>query len=125
MKPQFPLRYFLASVLLLAGLATLFSLSAALRTQQELRRQLEEKGEALAGALDISSRNAILSNALVEEVIAQRLLDNARLVDQLMASRPPDREWLKRISAANGLSRIDLLDRDGRPYAFPPPRPPI
>ena len=40
MKPQFPLRYFLASVLLLAGLATLFSLSAALRTQQELRRQV-------------------------------------------------------------------------------------
>ena len=44
----------------------LFSLSTALRTQQELRRQLEEKGEALAEALDISSRNAILSNALME-----------------------------------------------------------
>ena len=27
MKPPFPLRYFLASILLLAGLATLFSLS--------------------------------------------------------------------------------------------------
>jgi two-component system NtrC family response regulator len=64
MKPPFPLRYFLASILLLAGLATLFSLSAALRTQQELRRQLEEKGEALAEALDISSRNAILQEVL-------------------------------------------------------------
>jgi two-component system sensor histidine kinase HydH len=122
MKPPFPLRYFLASVLLLASLATLFSLSTALRTQQELRRQLEEKGEALAEALDISSRNAILSNALMEEMIAQRLLDNARLVDQLLLSRPPDREWLQRISTANGLARIDLLDRGGRPYEPPPPR---
>jgi two-component system sensor histidine kinase HydH len=124
MKPPFPLRYFLASILLLAGLVTLFSLSTALRTQQELRRQLEEKGEALAEALDISSRNAILSNALMEETIAQRLLDNARLVDQLLLSRPPDREWLQRLSAANGLARIDLLDRRGHPYE-PPPRPPM
>jgi two-component system sensor histidine kinase HydH len=122
MKPPFPLRYFLASVLLLASLATLFSLSTALRTQQELRRQLEEKGEALAEALDISSRNAILSNALMEEMIAQRLLDNARLVDQLLLSRSPDREWLQRISTANGLARIDLLDRGGHPYEPPPPR---
>jgi len=122
MKPPFPLRYFLASILLLAGLATVFSLSTALRTQQELRRQLEEKGEALAEALDISSRNAILSNALMEEMIAQRLLDNARLVDQLLLSRPPDRQWLQRISTANGLARIELLDRGGRPYE-PPPSP--
>jgi signal transduction histidine kinase len=125
MKPPFPLRYFLASVVLLASLATLFSLSVAHRTQQELRRQLEEKGDALAGALEISSRNAILSNVLVEEMIAQRLLDNARLVDQLLLlSRPPDPSWLKRLSATNGLARIDLLDRAGRPYD-PPPRPPM
>jgi signal transduction histidine kinase len=124
MKPPFPLRYFLASVLLLATLVTLFSLSAALRTQQELRRQLEEKGGALAEALGISGRNAILSNALMEEMIAQRLLDNARLVDQLLLSRPPDPKWLERISAANGLARIDLLDSRGRPYQ-PPPRPPM
>jgi signal transduction histidine kinase len=124
MKPPFPLRYFLASVLLLATLVTLFSLSAALRTQQELRRQLEEKGGALAESLGISGRNAILSNALMEEMISQRLLDNARLVDQLLLSRPPDPKWLERISAANGLARIDLLDSRGRPYE-PPPRPPM
>jgi two-component system sensor histidine kinase HydH len=124
MKPRFPLRYFLASVLLLASLATLFSLSTALRTQRELGRQLEAQGRALAEALDISSHNAILSNALMEEMVAQRLLDNARLVDQLLLSRPPDRDWLRRISAANGLARIDLLDRQGRPYE-PPRRPPM
>jgi len=119
-----PLRYFLASVILLAALAAVFGISEALRTQQELTRQLDEKGVALAGALEISSRNAILSNALMEEMITQRLLDNARMVDQVLLSRPADPEWLKRVSAANGLARVELLDRAGRPYEPPPPTPP-
>ena len=121
MRRRPPLRYFLASVLLLAALAALFGLSEALRTQQELTRQLDEKGLALAGALEISSRNAILSNALMEEMITRRLLDNARMVDQVLLSRPADPEWLKRVSAANGLARVELLDRAGRPYKPPPP----
>jgi signal transduction histidine kinase len=123
MTRRSPLRYFLASVLLLAALAAFFGISEALRTQQELTRQLDEKGLALAGALEISSRNAVLSNALMEEMITQRLLDNARMVDQVLLSRPADPEWLKRISAANGLARVDLLDRAGRPYEMSPPPP--
>ena len=124
MKRRSPLRYFLASVLLLASLAALFGIAEALRTQQELTRQLEEKGRALIGALEISSRNAVLANALLEQMITQRLLDNARMVDQVLLSRSVDTEWLKRISAANGLARVELLDRDGRPYE-PPPTPPM
>jgi signal transduction histidine kinase len=125
MKRRSPLRYFLASVILLAALAALFGISEALRTQQELTRQLEERGLALAGALEVSTRNAILASALVEQMITQRLLDNARMVDQVLLSRPADPEWLKRISAANGLARVDLLDRDGRRYEpAPPPAPP-
>src|SRR6266545_266621 len=122
MMRRSPLRYFLASVLLLAALAALIGLSEALRTQQELTRQLDEKGLALAGALEISSRNAILSNALMEEMITQRLLDNARMVDQVLLSPPADPDWLKRVSAANGLARVELLDRAGR--AYEPPQPP-
>jgi two-component system sensor histidine kinase HydH len=37
--------------------------------------------------------------------------------------RPPDPEWLRAVAAANGLLRVDLLDRDGRPYAWPGPPP--
>ena len=122
MKSPFPPRYFLASVILLSAITALFAASTALQTQREFSRQLEEKGLALAEALETSSRNAISSQALVEEMIGQRLLDNARLVDQLLLSRPPDSEWLRQISAANGLTRIELLDRDGRPWI--PPAPP-
>ena len=116
MRSPFPPRYFLASVILLSAITALFAVSTALQTQREFSRQLEEKGLALAEALETSSRNAISSQALVEEMIGQRLLDNARLVDQLLLSRPPDPEWLRQISAANGLTRIELLDQDGRPW---------
>jgi two-component system sensor histidine kinase HydH len=123
MKLPFPSRYFITSVLLLSALVALVVVSGARRIQRELSSQLEEKGLALAEALETSSRNAILSNALMEEMVTQRLLDNARLVDQLLRLHPPSPEWLEQLAAANGLARIDVLDRDGRPYA-PPAQPP-
>jgi signal transduction histidine kinase len=123
-KVPFPPRYFVASVLLLAALTAFYAVSVARRTQQELSRQLAGKGLALADAIETASRNAILGNRLIEEMIAQRLFDNARLVDQLLLSRPFDAEWLDGIRAMNRLARIELLDRDGRPYTPPPPGPP-
>jgi signal transduction histidine kinase len=117
----FPPRYFLVSVLLLTALVTVITVSAARRTRAELSRQLEARGVALADALETSSRNAIRSNALVEEMIGQRLLDNARLLDELLRLRPPDPDWLRSMAATNRLLRVDLLDREGRPYAWPDP----
>jgi two-component system sensor histidine kinase HydH len=123
MAPAFSPRYFLASVILLAALVTVATISLARRTQQELARQLEETGAALARTIEASSRQAIRGNALMEEMIGQRLLDNARLLDELLRYRPPDPDWLRSIAAMNHLRRIDLLGRDGRPYAWPAPPP--
>lgn len=120
MRKSFQPRYFLASIALLLVVVGLYSASAIRRTQHELTRQLEEKGIALADVFETSSRNAIQGNALIEEMIAQRLLDNARLIDQLLLSRPFDPAVVKRVSAMNRLQRVDLLDRAGRPYTrFP------
>lgn len=120
-----PARYFLASVVLLAALVSVVAVSAARRTQRELARQLEDTALALANALEASSQNAIRANALMEEMIGQRLLDNARLLDQLLRFRPPDPDWLRSVSATNRLLRVDLLDRDGRPYVWPVPPGPM
>jgi len=115
-------RYFGASILLLLVLVAVFATLSARRTQQELRRQLEERGLALAEVFETSSRNAIRGNVLMEEMIAQRLFDNARLIDQLLLSGPLDKKALAEISVANRLRRVDLLDSEGRPY-IPPPMP--
>lgn len=123
MRRLVPARYFVASVLLLSALLVLLGVSTARRTRQELARQLEQKGRALAETVEIASRSAIEGNALVEEMIAQRLLDNARLIDELGLARSLDPETLAGIRAANRLRRVDLVDRDGRPWTRPP-RPP-
>jgi signal transduction histidine kinase len=115
-------RYFVASIALLIGLVVVHAVTAAKRTQAEVAAQLAAKAMALADALEASSINAIRSNALVEEMIAQRLTDNARLIDELLRW-PLSPGELDRIVARNGLRRVDLLDPDGRPWT--PPMPPM
>ena len=116
MRRVFLPRHFLASGLLLLILASLYVFFEAQRLQQELLRQTEGKGAALAKAMEASVRNAIVGNAFLEDLIEQRLLDNARLIDQLLLSRSVDQALLNEVSAMNRLQKIDLLDREGRPW---------
>jgi signal transduction histidine kinase len=116
MQRVFLPRHFLASGLLLLILASLYVFFEAQRLKQEFLSQTEDKGAALARAMEASVKNAIVGNALLEELIGQRLLDNARLIDQLLLSRQVDQALLKEISAMNRLQKIDLLDREGQPW---------
>ena len=116
MRRVFLPRHFLASGLLLLALASLYVFFEAQRLKQEFLRQTEDKGTTLAKAMEASVRNAIVGNALLEDLIGQRLLDNARLIDQLLLSRQVDQALLKEISAMNRLQKIDLLDQQGQPW---------
>ena len=116
MKVFFLPRHFLASGLLLLFLASLYVVFEAYRLKQEFLRQTEDKGAALAKAMEASVRNAVVGNALLEDLIEQRLLDNARLIDQLLVARRVDQALLTEISAMNRLQKIDLLDAQGRPW---------
>jgi len=119
MKRPSLVRYFIASVLLLLIVVSAYGLSESRRLQQELLRQAEAKGMALAEAMEASTKNAILGNSLLEEMVSQRLLDNARLIDQLLLLRPIDHALLQEISAMNRLQKVELLDREGLPWIFP------
>jgi len=116
MRRFFLPRHFLASGLLLVILASLYVFFEAQRLKQEFLRQTEDKGAALAKAMEASVKNAIVGNALLEDLIEQRLLDNARLIDQLLLSRRVDQAFLKEVSAMNRLQKIDLLDPEGQPW---------
>jgi signal transduction histidine kinase len=116
MRRVFLPRHFLAFGLLLLALASLYVFFEAQRLKQELLRQTEDKGTTLAKAMEASVRNAIVGNALLEDLIGQRLLDNARLIDQLLLSRQVDQALLKEVSAMNRLQKIDLLDQQGQPW---------
>lgn len=121
MNPRTSSAYFLASLLLLVLLVSAHAITAARRTQAELRAQLSDKGLALAEAVEASSRHAIRSNALMEEMIAQRLLDNARLIDELLAFPGTGAAEVARLAEQNRLRRVDLVDLEGRPWTPPPP----
>jgi len=116
MQRVFLPRHFLASGLLLLILASLYVFFEAHRLQQALLRQTEDKGTALAKAMEASVKNAIVGNALLEDLIRQRLVDNARLIDQLLLSRHVDQALLAELSAMNRLQKIELLDEQGRPW---------
>jgi two-component system sensor histidine kinase HydH len=121
MSARLSTRYFLASIVLLVALVAAFTVTTARRTQAQLQAELERASQSLADALETGSRNAVRGDALVEAAVAQRLFDNARLVDELLR-RPIDLDDLARLARRNGLRRIDLLDLDGRPWT--PPAPP-
>lgn len=116
MKTVFLPRHFLASGVLLLVIASLYVFFEATRLQEELLRQTEDKGTALAKAMETSVKNAIVGNSLLEDLIRQRLVDNARLIDELLRSRRVDEALLQELSTMNRLQKIDLLDEQGRPW---------
>jgi len=117
-------RHFILSVLLLLALAAVYIFSEAQRLQQELMRQTEAKGMALVETMETNLRSAILGNSLLEDLISQRLLDNARLIDFLFRFQPVNQKILQQIAAMNRLQKIEVLDLKGKPLELPPLPPP-
>jgi signal transduction histidine kinase len=109
-------RYFILAVFLLLGVIAAYVFFEARRFQQELLRQTEAKGAALAEAMESNIRNSILGNSLLEDLIGQRLIDNARLIDQLLQFPPVDQALIQEVARANGLRKIELLDLKGQPW---------
>ena len=107
--------YFLASVLLLLGLFSLYVFYESRWLEQELVHQVEVKALALTKTMETSAKKSIKGNALIEELVRQRLLDNARLIDRLLTANSPER-LVQRVSAINDLYKVELLDRQGRPW---------
>ncbi|HSB79290.1 MAG TPA: ATP-binding protein [Candidatus Methylomirabilis sp.] len=107
-------RYLILTVLLLATLVGLYMFLDARRTRLELEREVQERSSALLWTLLTSSRNATAGSNLVEGSIRQRLLDNAHLVDQLLAAGGLNASQLDRIVVRNHLQRIEFLDRRGQ-----------
>ena len=109
----------LATVLLLIILLGAYTLMESRRLQRNLGRELEDRAVALIDILEASSRNAIASNALVEEAVAQRLLDNARFIDFFLSRTSRPQELVERLVAENRLAKVEFLDSEGHPISLP------
>jgi signal transduction histidine kinase len=119
MRPGLAWPALLATVCLLILLLGGYTLIESRRLQQSLARELEERALALIGILEASSRNAIATQTILEEVVGQRLLDNARFVDFIVAWSPRAPELIQRVVAENKLAKVELLDPKGQPITLP------
>jgi signal transduction histidine kinase len=119
-------RYGLAALLLLVALIMGLGVFVILNEARSLQQVLRDQGLALAEALETSARNALLANQRLEEAIAQRLLDNARLLDRLLQHEPLSNHLLAELTARQQLNRVEVLDDQGQVMAtsaitMPPP----
>jgi signal transduction histidine kinase len=106
-------RYALAALLLLVGLVTGLGVLGVWLESRTAQQVSEDLGLALTEALETSGRNVLLANQRLEEAIAQRLLDNARLLDRLLDYVPLSNHLLAELAAYNGLDRVEVLDLQG------------
>jgi len=107
--------HFVALGLLVLVLVSFYGFIEARRLKREFLRQTEDKGVALASAMAAGVTNAIVGNVPLEKQIEQRLLETARLIDQLLLTHRADQALLMEVSARNRLQKIDLLDPQGQP----------
>ncbi|MBI3016049.1 MAG: hypothetical protein HYY65_13545 [Candidatus Tectomicrobia bacterium] len=118
-------RYFLASLAVLLLAIAGIGLLAAVKQRDNLTRVLMEEGSSLAAVLQVGGRNAVAANRALENLIAQRLLDNARLIDELAGNGRISEGDLLEIARENRLQKIEILNERGEPEELRPGRGPF
>lgn len=105
------LRYVVIITLLLALILFLIALFGIKQSKSNMLRVMEEEGMALLEGLVLSSQNAVRANALVEELVGERVRDVANLVSQMEKEGKVSSAVLENIVRESNLSRIDILDQ--------------
>ncbi|UCB52596.1 MAG: hypothetical protein JSV10_00425, partial [Candidatus Zixiibacteriota bacterium] len=105
------LRYVVIITLLLGLILFLIALFGIRQSKSNMLRVMEEEGAALLEGLILSSQNTVRANALVEELVGERLHDIASLVNQMEKEGRVSNVALEGIVKESNHSRIDLVDK--------------
>ncbi|KPK99541.1 MAG: hypothetical protein AMJ91_07410 [candidate division Zixibacteria bacterium SM23_73_3] len=105
------LRYVVIITLLLALLLFLIAVFGIQKSKSNMLRVMEKEGMALLESLILASQNTVQANALIEELIGERLGDIANLVDQMEKDGKVSNSKLESVVRKSNLSRIDILDQ--------------
>ncbi len=81
--------------------------------ERELTHVLDEQSLAIMTALEKGSSNAIQSFDLIEELLAEKLLSNARLIEQMDYANVLSEDLLKKIAKENHIFRANIFDERG------------
>jgi len=83
------------------------------QSKKEIFQLLYEHSSTLLESVIQSSKNTLNSSYEIEDLIADRLLDNARMIKRLDAEKTLSKNELIRIAAENNLYRINIFDSKG------------
>jgi two-component system sensor histidine kinase HydH len=106
------LRYVVIITLLLGLILFLIAFFGIRQSKSNMLRVMEKEGMALLESLILASQNTVRANALVEELVGERLRDIAKSVAQMEKDGKVTNSRLESIVKENDLSRIDILDQD-------------
>jgi PAS domain S-box-containing protein len=109
------LRYAVIIALLLALILFIIALFGIRQSKSNMIKMMEEEGVALLEGLIQSSQNTVKANALIEELVGERLRDIAHLVDQMEKDGKISNLKLENLVKERNLSRIDILDQKMNP----------
>ncbi|MFN3693758.1 MAG: sensor histidine kinase [Ignavibacterium sp.] len=83
------------------------------QSKKEIYQLLYEHSSSLLQSVIISSENTLNSGFEMEDIITERLLDNARLIKKLDSLNALNKDELIRIGRKNNLYRINVFDKNG------------
>jgi len=102
--------YFVILSSLLILILSFFYFSTAKKRRSEFLLQVRRSGMELLETFIQSARNALLTSSIVDELLADRLMTSARLIDLLNLK---EEEKLAEIAHLNDLEEVDILDMNG------------
>lgn len=105
------IRYAIIITLLLAAILFFVAFFGIQRSRSNMLRVTEKQGTALLESLILASRNAIRANSLVEQLVGERLLNVAVIVDRLAKEKEITDTKLSEIARESDLWRIDIFDQ--------------
>ena len=121
-KLRFPVRklaalrpgYLALLFVVLALVLGAFALYGLRQAQQSTLETLERGARSLAEAVSRAEENVLRAEGDMEELVEERLLDNARLLAELGLTQSFSDALLARIAADNALDQVDVIDAAGR-----------
>jgi len=82
-------------------------------SRRELKHLLREEGLAMMSALQKGTKNAMQAFDLVEEFLAEKLLNEARNIERLDYLNALNQQTLSQIADQSNIFRINVFDADG------------
>jgi two-component system, NtrC family, sensor histidine kinase HydH len=115
MKLRFKLspKAIISITVLIAAVMLISSYIELNQSKKEIFQLLNEHSTSLLESIIQSSKNTLNSSFEIEDLVTQRLLDNARLIKWFDTNKPLTKNELIRIGKENDLYRINIFDKKG------------